>query len=168
MDQNHMEKNQLPDDKNMYSLWDFVIGIVLGLVSLFVIVMSLQMPKFGEALYSRPGMVPLLAGASLLLLSVLLIYKALKENKISLLPGAIASLIKFKEAHRFVVISLASLVYILLLDITSVHFIILTTLYLWGLFIYFRVKIVKSTILAIVTASLIYGFFTQVFTIPMP
>ena len=168
MDQNHMEKNQVHEDKKIYSLWDFVIGLVLGLVSIFVIINSIMMPTFGEAIYSRPGTVPLIMGIALLGLSIMLVCKALKENDISLLSGEIVSLVKFKEAHRFVIISFATLVYILLLDITSLHFIILTTLFLWFLFIYFKVKIVMSTILALVTASVIYGFFTQVFTIPMP
>ncbi|MBW2631997.1 MAG: tripartite tricarboxylate transporter TctB family protein [Deltaproteobacteria bacterium] len=168
MDQNRIEETQVHEDKKTYSLWDFVIGIVLGLISIFVIINSVMMPTFGEALYSRPGLVPLITSISLLGLSIMLVFKALKENRISLLPREIESLIKSKEAHRFVIISLATLVYILLLDITTVHFIILTTLFLWFLFIYFKVKIVVSTVLAIVTASVIYGFFTQVFTIPMP
>ena len=126
------------------------------------------MPTFGRGLYSSPGLVPLIAGISLLSLSMMLVFKVLKENEISLLPGKIVLLAKSIETHRFVIISLATMVYILLLDITSIHFIILTTLFLLVLFIYFKVKIVLSTILAIVTASVIYGFFTQVFTIPMP
>ena len=168
MDQNYIEEIQEHEVKKTYSLWDFIIGVVLGLISIFAIIRSIMMPNFGEAIYSRPGFVPLITGIALLGLSVMLVLKALKENKISLLPGEMVLLAKSIETHRFVIISLATMVYILLLDITSIHFIILTTLFLWFLFIYFKVKVVVSTILAIVTASVIYGFFTQVFTIPMP
>lgn len=165
---NYTEEIQVNDKKKEYTLWDFVIAIVLGAFSLFFIISSYMMPAYGETIYARPGTVPLIVGTALLFLSIMLIVKCLKENKISLLWGEIIELAKFNEAHRFIVITITTLIYIAVLDSTNIHFIILTAIFLWVLFVYFKVSLLVSTILSIVTAAAIYGFFTQIFTVPMP
>ena len=165
---NSMEEIQVTEEKKIYTLWDFLIGIVLGAFSMFIIIDSLMMPAYGEAIYARPGIVPLIVGTALLVLSIMLIVKTLKKNKFSLLWGKLIELAKFTDAHRFMVLTIATMVYIALLDMTNIHFIILTAVFLWVVFVYFKVRLLTSTILSIVTAAAIYGFFTHVFTVPMP
>ena len=160
-----IEVNQV---KKTYTLWDFVIGIVIGALSLFVIIDSYLMPDYGEAIYARPGTVPMIVGIALLVLSIMLIVKSLRENEFALLGGKIIELAKFRDAHRFLVLTIATMFYIGLLDMTNIHFVILTAIFLLVVFIFFKVRIVVSVILSIVTAAAIYGFFTRVFTVPMP
>lgn len=163
-----MEEIQVTEEKKIYTTWDFLIGIVLGAFSLFIIIDSLMMPTYGEAIYARPGIVPLIVGTALMVLSIMLIVKSLRENKFSLLGGKLIELAKFGDAHRFMALTIATMVYIALLDMTDLHFIILTAVYLWAVFVFFKVRMLISTILSIVTAAAIYGFFTHVFTVPMP
>jgi hypothetical protein len=159
---------QVNEVKKTYTLWDFVIGIVIGALSIFVMIDSYMMPAFGGAIYARPGIVPFIVGTALMVLSIVLIVKSLRENKFSFLWKKIVELAKSGNTHRFLVLTIATLVYVGLLDLTNLHFIIVTTVFLWGVFVFFKVRILMSTILSIVTAAAIYGFFTHVFTVPMP
>jgi lysylphosphatidylglycerol synthetase-like protein (DUF2156 family) len=168
MNQNPEKKETVSEGKKTYSIWDFIFGIILALVSIFIIISSVMMPGYGAAVYARPGIVPLITGAALLGLSILLVVKSLQENTFASILKTITSVISLKEVRRFIIISLATLLYIALLDMTEIHFAILTAIFLWCLFVYFKVKIVTSTILALVLTGAIHAFFTYAFTIPMP
>ena len=168
MEPNHTEELSANEAKKKYTHWDFLIGVVLGAFSVFIIIDSMRMPTYGESIYARPGTVPVIVGVSLLVLSILLIVKSLKEHKLALLWGKLVALSRFGDAHRFLALTVATLIYIALLDSTNIHFIILTAAFLWVSFVFFKVRLLVSTVLSIVTAAAIYGFFTHVFTVPMP
>jgi hypothetical protein len=168
METNDTEKLQESEQKKVFSSWDLVIGLILGLFSVFVIAKSLMMPTYNAAVYVRPGIVPFIVGVALLGMSITLIVKSIRENGISMLRAKAAELMENRDAYRFLVLSIATLVYIALLDMTNLHFIILTLVFLWVVYIYLKVSILMSTILSIVSSVAIYLFFTQVFNVPMP
>ncbi len=155
-------------NKQIYTSWDFIFGIVLGFGSLYIITTSFMMPSFESAIYSRPGIVPLITGVALLGLSILLILKSIRANDFQSIFKKTISIIFLKEFHRFIIISLATLLYIAILDITEIHFVILTAIFLLFLFLYFKLGIIKSTILAALMTVIVYAFFSYAFTMPMP
>ncbi|MEM1546098.1 MAG: hypothetical protein QXY40_10285 [Candidatus Methanomethylicia archaeon] len=145
-------------------------SIFLMIFSIFILKESIDMPKpiIGlVGVFVSPGFFPVLLSISLLLLSVRLF---LRELKLSNPKGLnMKSILKSIELKRWMILALATALYIYLFD--KFYFSILTFIYLIFLFLFLKTEslsILKIIISALIATFVISYIIPLVFEMPLP
>jgi len=161
--------SEVKNKKNQESAaGDFIIGLVLLALSIFITFESMRMPQKGRwGFFMSPGFLPLILGLILLGLSISLIIRSLASNG----PSGIVSLFrKIKEgveSHRFLIIAGWTAIYVILIG--TIPFLLINFIYFFGVFLYLKVGRLWEILLLSVGASLLVGFITPwIFDMPLP
>lgn len=152
---------------------DFVSGIGLVLLGIYVIIDSLNMKVYNTFL-DAPGFFPLIIGVVLTVLGAVLTYIGFKTGG----PGELKEVLTGKFLKAFitndgtirVLILLAMMVVYMYVLIGRIHFIIATTIYLFANFLYLKAckRWWVGAIIAVVSAVVIYYAFRLGLGITMP
>ena len=157
------------EDKKLVKA-DFVVSILIILFSVFIIIKSFMMPKYEKwGLYATPSIAPLVFSALLLFTGLILFIRSITHQgyKIKITRGHVRSVYSSKAVQRFIVVLGLVILYSLLLG--KVHFVILSTAYLFFNIFYFRSTIWwKNLIISGVTAFAVWLLFNVIFLVPLP
>ncbi|MEM1525144.1 MAG: tripartite tricarboxylate transporter TctB family protein [Nitrososphaerales archaeon] len=154
----------------MHKIINALTPLFLLIISIFIILESLNMPKpivgiIGFIL--SPGLFPTILGISLIGLSLRLFIRVIKQKES---PKSIIAQGSFLtvERKRLLIIMISTIIYILLLD--KFYFSILTFLYLIFLFIFLRKsQSIKRLIIYAIIATFFLSFvLPQLFEMPLP
>jgi len=137
---------------------DVIAGVLLILVSIFLIVESLEFP---DAMGTEPGpaFFPIVLSIILIFLSILLIIKGVKTN------------VRHFEITKEIRDNIKTLGLTILATILFLFFwrylpfYIIAFLYLFSLGIIFKIKITKALVFSIFTTGIIYYVFSEMFLI---
>ncbi|MGQ9509216.1 MAG: tripartite tricarboxylate transporter TctB family protein [Thermodesulfobacteriota bacterium] len=167
-----MDKKDLREFKNKRdqesAAGDFIIGLVLLSLSVFIIFESIRMPQKGRwGFFMGPGFLPLILGFVLIGLSGYLILRSLTSNGQA---GIILLFRKMKEgveSRRFLIIAGWTAIYVALIG--TIPFLLINFIYFFGIFLYLKVGRLWEVILLSIGASLLVGFITpRIFDMPLP
>lgn len=163
------DPSEVKNKKNQESAaGDFIIGLVLLALSIFIIFESIRMPQKGRwGFFMGPGFLPLILGLILLGLSFSLIILSLNSNA----PTGIVSLFqKIKEgveSRRFLIIAGWTAIYVILTG--TIPFLLINFIYFFGIFLYLKAGRLWEILLLSIGASLLVGFVTPwIFDMPLP
>ncbi|NQT57869.1 MAG: tripartite tricarboxylate transporter TctB family protein [Bacteroidetes bacterium] len=149
---------------------DFIAAVVLIILSLTILGISLAMPKYVEwGLYATPSLAPTIFSILLLFCSLILLIRSIAARgyAIRLTKAQFLLFIKSKTLHHFLAAFGFVILYYLLIG--RIHFVLVSTLYLFLNILYFRgVKWWKNLIISTVTAVVIWYCFNYLFLIPLP
>ena len=148
---------------------DFITGAVMGIISLAMLVESIRMPYYEEGkrgLLSSPGLTPGLLAAGLLIMSLLLMFRARGftvnltrfrfEPETGRVLGVVAILVAYVAAIKPVGYVIATFVMLAVFQAAFMQRRTLKTLLLWPV-----------GLSAVITGALYYVF-AKVFLIPIP
>lgn len=134
---------------------------------IFLMVESLRIPWFSDNFYSSPGFFPLILSICIMLLSIILFYKAIK------IEGSLS--IKFQKIvrddrgiQRGILIIILIAAYIILLSV-NVFYPIATILFLFvSIYLFHKKNIIKIIIISVTSTLALYLLFGKLFMIPLP
>lgn len=167
-----MDKKDLREFKNKRdqesAAGDFIIGLVLLSLSVFILFESIRMPQKGRwGFFMGPGFLPLILGFVLIGLSGYLILRSLPSNGQA---GIILLFRKMKEgveSRRFLIIAGWTAIYVALIG--TIPFLLINFIYFIGIFLYLKVGRLWEVLLLSIGASLLVGFITpRIFDMPLP
>ena len=161
--------NDATEGNKRASQSDFIAGAVIGVISLLILVESIRMPYYEEGkrgLLSAPGLTPGLLAAGLLLMSLLLMFRA---------RGFKVQLTRFKfQAETGRVLTVVAILVAYVGAIKPVGYVVATFVMLAVFQAAFMEKRTVKTLLlwsvglsAVITGALYYVF-AKVFLIPIP
>ncbi len=149
---------------------DFIVSILIILFSVFIIIKSFMMPKYEEwGLYATPSIAPIVFSALLLLAGLILFVRSIgrKGHKIRIVREHLKSAYSSKAVQRFLVVLGLVILYSLLLG--KVHFVLLSTAYIFCNIFYFKSTVWwKNLIISGVIAFAVWLLFNEIFLIPLP
>ncbi|TVQ34765.1 MAG: tripartite tricarboxylate transporter TctB family protein [Spirochaetaceae bacterium] len=149
---------------------DFVVSVILVVFSVWVIHMSLTMRRFGElGLAASPGLSPLVFAALLLICGLILLRRSLAQRgyRMGLSSRKSAAFLRAMETRHFVVVLASIVIYYLFLGV--VHFVIISAVYVFFIIWYFKgVAWWKNLLISVLSGTIIWFSFDQVFLIPLP
>lgn len=154
-----------PPSKHM---GDFFLGVAFILVSIWGAWEALNMPRRGElGVITSPGFTPLLVCASLIILSVIMLTKALRGGAIKEVPGRLKQMAKSYQTRRVLILAAIMTAYVLLIGVLD--FRLVTFLFLVVSFIYVRAgrwyTILIAAVIGTVLATIALPYF---FSMPTP
>ena len=152
---------------------DFITSLVLMAVSVYVVIES-----HGYYIRSRsefsvsPAFMPTIIAGALFLLAISLMYQSLKNSSLKEIFGRLREGIPrgIKSARfRNTIVGLAIFAIYIYVLLRYLPFWLASIIVLFGCFVYLKAaKIVKSAIIAIVSAGGIVLLFQVLFRVPMP
>ncbi len=167
-----MDKKDLSEFKNKRdqesAAGDFIIGLVLLSLSVFIIFESIRMPQKGRwGFFMGPGFLPLILGLVLIGLSGSLILRSVASNGQA---GIVLLCRKIKEgveSRRFLIIAGWTAIYVALIG--TIPFLLINFIYFFGIFLYLKVGRLLEVLLLSIGASLLVGLITPwIFDMPLP
>ena len=159
-------------NRNQMAKADFITSLFLIFLSLFIMIyVLLRFPRFPEwgGLYSNPGFTPFLLGLTLLLMSLYLLIRSLKNQgqHIRTTMEAVNRFFRLQKVVRFLICLGLFVFYYALLG--RIPFIIDTALYLFLSFLIFgRGRWFVALMIAVAGSLAIYLAFSRVFLVPLP
>ena len=158
------------DEKQMAKA-DFITAIVFIIGSLFILILTLYFPRFPEwgPLYANPGFTPFLLVLALLLMSIYLLIRSVKNqgSRIQLTGEMVNLFFQSTKVRRFLICMGLFVFYYLLLG--SIPFILDTSLYLFlSIMIFRRGKWYSALLISVATAIAVYLVFLRIFLVPLP
>jgi len=151
---------------------DFIMGLILMVVSLLIVVESLKIPRFEKdwgGFYAAPGFVPLILGITLFVMSLALFVRAVKTQGYRIIPGreAIHNFVRSGRVHRWCLAMVYAFGFFFLLG--HIYFYLAAFLVLFAYMATFgEQKRSISLIISIVASAAIYLVFTKIFLVPLP
>lgn len=157
------------NDKTMTKA-DFAASIVIILASALILFFSFRMPTYEEwGLYATPNLAPVAFGILLLICGLILFVRSVvqKGYRISISREDILRVYRSKAVKHF--FAALGLVVIYYLAIGNVHFILISSIYLFLNILYFK-SIVwwKNVLVSVISAVAIWFLFNDLFLIPLP
>jgi putative tricarboxylic transport membrane protein len=169
------------NEKNLVKA-DFYTSIIMMAFGIAVVVMALQMPTdFGRGsdLHSAPGVVPVLLGAIIAVLSFIMLIRSIVRTKgqVGISTTSFRAFIKDNTTFRIFSTITLCLLYFFLLG--NLPFMLLTFLFIFVFIIFFeldlkvhiksQIKIfVKAAIVAVCSSVAITMLFEQMFFVRLP
>lgn len=157
------------DEKKLIKT-DFIVSILIILFSVFIIIKSFMMPKYEEwGLYATPSITPIVFSALLLLAGLILFVRSIGRRgyKIRITREHFKSVYSSKAAQRFLLVLGLVILYSLLLG--KVHFVLLSTTYIFCNIFYFKSTAWwKNLIISGAVAFAVWLLFNVIFLIPLP
>jgi hypothetical protein len=159
------------DDKRMPKA-DFIMGLILMVLSLLIVVESLKIPRFEKdwgGFYAAPGFVPLILGITLFVMSLALFVRAVKKQGYRIVPGreALSNFARSGRVHRWCLAMFYAFGFFFLLG--HIYFYLAAFLVLFAYMATFgEQKLYISLIISIVASAAIYLVFTRIFLVPLP
>jgi hypothetical protein len=157
---------------------DFYTGLIIIVISLFVLVESWRMPRHIQdwPLYAAPGMVTGLLGLGFLAMGMILTIRSTRREgaPLAFKRSEISAYLNDPKTHRLGLMFALSLIYCLLLG-RRLPYVVVTTIYLFVVMVVFKgpglVKffgIFKLLIISLATAMAVGVVFNRFFLIPLP
>ncbi|WP_353150083.1 tripartite tricarboxylate transporter TctB family protein [Pollutimonas bauzanensis] len=144
---------------------DALIGLMLGIFSIFVLYMALSFPPIPGQNFGA-GLFPKAIGIGMLICSVLLIVQGIK-NKKNEPPMAMPAWLHDKAAvFRFLLVPASLAFYFVMADFLG--FLLTAGLLLLVLFLAFKVRWLTAIIVAVIGALLIHFMFYSILMVPLP
>lgn len=144
---------------------DAIIGLVLGIFSIFVLVMALSFPPIPGQNFGA-GLFPKAIGIGMLICSVLLIVHGIK-NKKNEPPMAMPAWFRDKAAvFRFLLVPASLAFYFATADFLG--FLLTASLLLLVLFLAFNVRWLTAIVVAAIGALVIHFMFYSILKVPLP
>jgi len=168
-------------EKNLVKA-DFYFSIVLITFGIAVVALALQMPTdFGRGsnFHSAPGVVPILLGSIITILSFIMLIRSIVRTKgqLGISTSSFKAFIKDNTVHRiFSTIAFGLLYYFLL---GKLPFVVLTSLFIFAFIIFYELDLkvhiksqikvlVKAAIVAVISSVAITTLFEQLFFVRLP
>jgi hypothetical protein len=151
---------------------DFLMGLILMVLSLLIVVESLRLPRFEKdwgGFYAAPGFVPLILGITLFAMSLALFVRAVKNQGYKIIPDrqALADFSRSKAVHRWCLAMAYAFGFYFLLGHN--YFYIATFLVLFAYMATFgEQKLWVGLIVSLAASGFIYLVFTKIFLVPLP
>ena len=157
---------------------DFYTGLIIIVISLFVMVESWRMPRDLQdwPLYAQPGMVTGLLGFGFLAMGIILTIRSTRREgaPLAFKRSDIAAYLSDPKIHRLGLMFALSLIYCLLLG-RRLPFVVVTTIYLFMVMLVFSgpgpikfFAIFKFLIISFTTAVAVGVVFNRFFLVPLP
>ena len=163
----------MQEKKDRSAAKDFVSGILLVLLGLFILFDALHM-KIYNTFLDAPGFFPAIVGAVIAVLGAIVAFIGFRLGGVAQLKevltgSSLKAFITGEETIRVIILIAMMVVYIWVL-LGRVHFIIATSIYLIANFLY--LKAMKqwwlSIIIAVAMSAIVYYAFKIGFKITMP
>jgi hypothetical protein len=167
-----MENKDLSDLKNKKdqesAAGDFIIGLILLALSVFVVIESLRMPEKGKwGFFMGPGFLPLILAIALLCLTLFLLISSLTLRGPSGVKPLFQRLKGSFESRRLLIISGWTAIYVVLIG--TIPFLLINFIYFLGIFLYLKVGRLWKVIILSLCSSLLVGYITPwIFDMPIP
>ena len=149
---------------------DFVVSLLLIVFSIFIIVQSLLMPKYESwGFYAMPAMTPLIFGSLLLFLSLILLFRSLKQggHRVTVSRTMIAEAFRSEAVKRFSAVLGFIILYFFALG--KLNFVLVTAAFLFTMIGFFKgAKWWINLIISSATSFAVWFVFNQVFLVPLP
>jgi hypothetical protein len=157
------------DDKRLIKA-DCIVSIIIILFSVFLIIKSFMMPKYEEwGLYATPSIAPIIFSSLLLFTGVILFVRSILQQgyKIRITQHHVSTLYTSQIIQRFVVVLGLVILYSLLLG--KIHFVALSTAYLFLNIFYFKSTVWwKNLLISGGVAFAVWLLFNVIFLVPLP
>lgn len=153
--------------------FDFVSAVVLILVSVGIIVMSLQIHnQSGEVLYLSPGLMPLILGIALLACSIFQLIRSLKDGgfrtRSQEMSAWFKETIKDHTVHSMVIGVVIMAIYTFIL-MSFLPFWAASLIFIVALMLYLKAtSLVRICLLAAGSVGFIVLLFQVLFRVPLP
>jgi hypothetical protein len=176
IEENPNEENSqdsgIPAKKDMKHL-DFATSLVIMGVSVYTFYQSYGFyTRSRKAFYASPGFMPAIIAGALFLLGIYLLYQSLNKSSLKELFGRLGEAIpRGLKSARFknTIIGLAIFGLYIFVLLRYLPFWLASVILLFGCFIYLKAaKIIKSAVIAILSAVGIVLLFQVIFRVPMP
>ncbi|HUV08382.1 MAG TPA: tripartite tricarboxylate transporter TctB family protein [Spirochaetia bacterium] len=153
---------------------DFLASIFLTLLGIFILIVSLNMPRFeGTNInpYSVPGIAPAFFGVVIVFMGLVLLIRSIRQggHRLGLTGEKVAAFFKEEASRRIFVTLVISLIYGLVF-LGRIPFVVATALYVLTFMIIFEYRFKESFIsqwkralIALILAVLVSGSVTAVF-----
>lgn len=167
-----MDKKDLNDSKNKKdqesAAGDFIIGLILLALSVFVALESLRMPEKGRwGFFMGPGFLPLILAIVLLCLTLFLLISSITLRGPSGVKPLFQRLKGGLESRRFLIIAGWTAIYVALIG--TIPFLFINFIYFFGIFLYLKVGRLWKVIILSLGSSLLVGYITPwIFDMPLP
>ena len=151
---------------------DFIMGLILMVLSLLVVLESLRLPRFEKdwgGFYAAPGFVPLILGITLFAMSLALFVRAVRNQGYKIVPGRLAfeNFLRSKAVHRWCLAMAYVFGFFFLLG--HIYFYIAAFLVIFAFIATFGgQKLWVGLTVSLVASGLIYLVFTKIFLVPLP
>ncbi|WP_165874134.1 tripartite tricarboxylate transporter TctB family protein [Rubrobacter taiwanensis] len=147
---------------------DLFGGLLFAALGVFAIGAAVGMPRRGElGFVTSPGFTPLLLGTAILILSVVMVVKALRAGAIREIGNWFRTIRKSQESRRVLVLTGLLTAYVA--AIGYLNFALVTFLFITATFFYVRAgKPWQILIYAAVATGLVAYFIPYIFTMPLP
>ncbi len=147
---------------------DFIIGIFLLALSIFVVIESLRMPEKGRwGFFMGPGFLPLILSIILFLLSLSMLISSFAQKGPSGIKSLFQRLKGSVEFRRLLIIAGWTCIYVALIG--TLPFIMVNFIYFLGIFLYLNIGKIWKIILLSLGSSLLVGYLTpRIFDMPLP
>jgi hypothetical protein len=152
---------------------DFITSLVIMALSVFVVISAHGFyVKSRKAFYASPGFMPAIIAGALFLLALYLMVQSLNKSSVKeccirlveALPRGLKS-VRFKNT----IIGLALFAVYVYILLRFLPFWLASTILLFACFVYLKAaKLVKSAVIAVLSAAGIVLLFQIVFRVPMP
>lgn len=164
-------------DKKTLRKADMAFGTFLILLSVLSFIEAYRMPIKttgtifgGKNIATAPGLLPMVISMVLLILGMILVVSAIREGaRITVRDlKKVVDAFKRPQSKRMELICLIIILYSFGL-LKRIHFLAATFIYLFVFFLLFKAASpIKSFIISVVTAGLIWFFFGKIAMIPLP
>jgi putative tricarboxylic transport membrane protein len=145
---------------------DAVSGAFLILISVVMIVLTVNFPPFPGQKYG-PALFPRLLGAGLIICGILLMIRGLSQRKPDDAWATVPHwMSEPKRVVSFLLMFGAMLLYVLASE--QIGFLIISSVILAALFLWFQVKPLVAIPLAIASTWIIHWFFVSMMRVPLP
>lgn len=150
------------------AMGDLFLGCVLIAVCLWAAWEALGMPRRGDlGLITSPGFTPLVVCTVIIVLSLIMVTRAVLDGAVAETSGRMAQLVRSYQARRVLILSAMITGYVLLIGVLD--FTLVTALYLLVTFVYVRaggwVTIVAATVTGALLTAVVIPY---AFTMPTP
>jgi hypothetical protein len=151
---------------------DFIMGLILMVLSLLVVLESLRLPRFEKdwgGFYAAPGFVPLILGITLFAMSLALFVRAVRNQGYKIVPGrqVFENFLRSKTVHRWCLAMAFAFGFFFLLG--HIYFYIAAFLVIFAFIATFGgQKLWVGLTVSLLASGLIYLVFTKIFLVPLP
>jgi len=149
---------------------DFIASVLLIVFSGWTIYMSFTMRRFGElGLAAAPGLSPLVFAILLLICGLILFRRSVVRRgyRLAMSREKAAVFLRSLETRHFAVVLASIIIYYVFLGV--VHFVLISAVYVFFTIWYFKEVVWwKNLLISVLTVSIIWYAFDQIFLIPLP
>jgi hypothetical protein len=155
-------------DRRAREVGDLVGAICFGALGAFAIFAAAGMPRRGNlGFFTSPGFVPLLLGVLLVVLSLILAYKAIRREAMGGVQNWLRRIKESEESRRVLVLVTLLTAYVALIG--RVNFALLTFVFASATFFYVRAgKPWQVLVYALLLTALVAFGIPELFSMPMP